>query len=50
MAESEFGGDSNFKNLEKTRIGKLFIDFAELTMMATGAVDSLIEGIKAFGR
>lgn len=28
----------------------MFIDFAELSMMATGAMESLIEGVKAFGR
>lgn len=50
MAENEFGVDQSWKGLEKTRVGKLFIDFAELAMMATGAVDSLVEGIKAFGR
>jgi len=42
--------EDTWKSLEKTRIGKMFIDFAELSMMATGAMDSLIEGVKAFGR
>ena len=50
MAEFDSGLDEKWKSLEKTRVGKMFIDFAELSMMATGAVDSLIEGVKAFGR
>jgi hypothetical protein len=36
--------------MQKSRLGRLFMEFAELSMMATGAVDNLIEGIKAFGR
>ena len=50
MAELDSGIEESWRTLEKTRVGKLFIDFAELSMMATGAVDTLIEGLKAFGR
>lgn len=28
----------------------MVIDLAEVTMRVTGAVDSLVEGVKAFGR
>ena len=50
MADIDSGIEERIKSLEKSRVGKMFIDFAELAMMATGAVDSLIEGVKAFGR
>lgn len=47
---ADTGVEESLKSLSKTRVGKMFIDFAELSMMATGAMESLIEGIKAFGR
>jgi hypothetical protein len=50
MADMDSGVEESLRTLEKTRVGKMFIDFAELSMMATGAVDSLIEGVKSFGR
>lgn len=28
----------------------MFFEFAEVSLRATGAVDSLLEGIRAFGR
>ena len=36
-------------DLQKTKLGKLFFEFAELSMMTTGAVESLVDGIKSFG-
>jgi len=38
------------QELQQTRLGKLFFEFAELSMMTTGAIESLLEGIRAFGR
>lgn len=31
-------------------MGHMVIDLAEVTLKVTGAVDSLVEGVKAFGR
>lgn len=42
--------DETVNQLQKTRLGKLFIDFAEVELRTFGAMDSLIEGVKAFGR
>jgi hypothetical protein len=50
MAETNSGVEETIKNLEKTKIGKMWIEFAELSMMTSGAMESLIEGVKAFGR
>lgn len=41
---------NSLEELQATKIGHLVLDFAELTMRVTGAVDSLVEGVKAFGR
>jgi hypothetical protein len=50
MSDSSSDLEETLKSLEKTKIGKMWIEFAELSMMASGAIESLIEGVKAFGR
>lgn len=50
MAEMDPMLEEKVLSLQKSRVGKMFLDFAELSVMATGAMESLIEGVKAFGR
>ncbi|CAD8089210.1 unnamed protein product [Paramecium primaurelia] len=44
------GVQQQIDELTQSKIGHLVIDLAEVTMRVTGAVDSLTEGVKAFGR
>lgn len=48
------GSSTKFQNdiqeLSQSKVGHMFLDFAEVTMRVTGAVDSLVDGVKAFGR
>ncbi|CAK82783.1 unnamed protein product (macronuclear) [Paramecium tetraurelia] len=44
------GLQSSIDELTQSKIGHMVIDLAEVTMRVTGAVDSLVEGVKAFGR
>ncbi|KAM3137248.1 hypothetical protein pb186bvf_010618 [Paramecium bursaria] len=41
---------NDINELSQTKMGHMVIDLAEVTLKVTGAVDSLVEGVKAFGR
>lgn len=40
---------SVYRNLGQSRVGKLFIELAELSFMSKGLVDDLVDAVKVFG-